>query len=143
MRVVLWLTLVSAAAAVRSHPAIGDALEWGSADQDYLGKRWQTVGVIAPFSSKRRTLDRKLGCFTGPNRRKGVVFWHKKRPWNPFSRSNRAPFKVRILSERPAGAMLTLAEEGKIELERTRDDRGRPALSVRMIKPSPWYRKFL
>ena len=96
--------LVGVADAGRSVPAIGDSLEYGNAHPDYLKKNTQIVGVMSPLSSKQRIYDRKTGVLIGPQRRRGMVFWSKKRPWNPLSRPKRAPFKVRLLRESATGA---------------------------------------
>mmetsp|Transcript_60178 Transcript_60178/g.164883 ORF Transcript_60178/g.164883 Transcript_60178/m.164883 type:complete len:149 (-) Transcript_60178:387-833(-) len=138
----LWVALlVGAAEAKRSMPAIGDALEYGHGNRDYLKKHTQVVGVMQPLSTGgRRILDKKAGAFFGPNRRAGIVFWSKKRDWKPFRRSNREPFKIRLLKENPTGVMLTLAEEGKLNIERAMTKNGDVGLRVTLAKPKPWYR---
>ncbi|KAL1496171.1 hypothetical protein AB1Y20_014788 [Prymnesium parvum] len=134
----LALSLATALAA-RSTPAIGDALEFGSASPGYLPKRTQLVGVLQPLSSRRRLLDRKAGVLLGPSRRQGIVWWAKRRGWNPLRREKRAPFKVRLLKHNAAGVLLTLAEEGKVELAHEAR-RGERTLSVKLAKPRPWWR---
>lgn len=134
------LTLSSAHAA-RATPAVGDALEFGSTDPNYLDKNWQVVGVIPPYSASRRLYDSKEGVFVGPNRRKGVVWWVKKREWNPFSRQKRPPFKVRLFKPDPRGAFLTLVEEGKVDLS-MEEVGGEVGLSVKLARPRPWWRPF-
>jgi len=139
------VALLSALAeAGRSMPTIGDALEYGSGSPNYLKKNTQSVGIISPLSGQgRRLYDKELGVFTGPNRRRGIIWWSKKRSWNPFSSQDRAPFKVRLLKENPTGVMLTLAEEGKLELSRKASKSGEVGLSVKLVKPKPWWRGFL
>lgn len=133
--------VISTAMAGRSVPAVGDVLEFGERNPTYLQKDTQVVGVIPTFSSSRRMLDRKANVFYGPSRRKGIMWYSKKRKWNPFRSSQREPFKVRLLKVSPAGLLLTLAEEEKLEL---REEKSKTAnnmlLSVKLAKPKPWWR---
>jgi len=132
----------AAGAGAVGKPSVGDALEYGVASSSYLGRNRQVVGVIQPGSVARRVLDKKTGQLVGTTGRKGMSFWVKKRDWNPF-RGKRPSFKVRLLKEDPVGAMLSLAEEGKIAIEQRELKGGKQALTVSLIKPKPWYRRFL
>ena len=120
-RVALMLTVAYLACATsaavtprKPKPTIGDTLEINGPD-DYLGKDWQAVSVMAPLSGNRRLISRKTGDFSGIRRRKGMVHWIKKREKaHPFERLQRKPWKVRYLKEDPVGVALSLAEEGKV-----------------------------
>lgn len=138
----LCILAVSPSSAARGKPVIGDSLEIRT-DPSYLGHGTQVVGVMQPRSAKRRTLDHKTGVFTGPSRRRGMVWWVKKREWNPFERTNRAPFKVRMLSENPTGVLASLAEEGKVSLDMKTGPKGKKVLSVSLVKPKPWWQKLI
>ena len=122
-------------------PSIGDALDLHAPD-DYIGKDWQAVSVITPLSSNRRQLSHTTGQWKGMRRRRGMITWMKKREGWPFEAPNKYRFKHRILREDPAGVMLTLAQEGKLQL-RTGTKNGKQVLSVSLAKPSkPWWRPF-
>ena len=105
--------------------SIGDSLEIRTNDPDYLGKDWQVVSVLTPLSSNRRVLDHKTGNFTGMQQRRGMVTWVKKREGWPFERLKRQPFKLRYLREDPRGVMLSMMEEGKLNV-RIQDSNPRP-----------------
>jgi len=124
-------------------PTVGDALEIRPADPDYLGRNWQAVSVISPGSSQRRIMSRKTGEFKGTNSRRGMITWVKKRdnwPWeNPWEDS-KPPFKLRFLRQDPAGIMMSLAAEGKLQIS-DGQYKGRKVVRVSLSKPKPWYRR--
>ena len=119
---------------------MGDSLDI-KADPTYLGNRWQCVGVMQPNTGSPRVIT-KDGRWSGPQRRRGMVWWMKKRERNILDRSKREPFKLRFLKEEPVGAMLSLVEEGKPDIERTRVN-GQGVMRVQLIKPKPWWKKML
>ena len=99
---------------------------------------------MQPLSGRTRTIDHKTREFNGPSRRRGITWWLQKedRPFFRFGgKPDREPFKVRLLREDPAGTMLSLVEEGKLEL-RTGDYNGKRAAVVSLPKPKAWWRIF-
>ena len=123
-------------------PSVGDALDI-KGPSEFLGKNWQAVMVMSPLSANRRIL-RRDGNFTGVQRRRGVVTWLKQRdnyPWEkPWEDPSRAPFKMRFLRHDPAGIALSMAYEGKIDLD-DREHDGRTVLSMTIAKPKPWWKR--
>lgn len=125
-------------------PTIADALDI-RAPKEYLGKDMQAVMTMTPGSSSRRIVSKKTGKISGMRRRRGMMIYLKKRekyPWeNPWAEPSEAPFKLRFLRHDPAGIVLSLEKQGKLQLV-SGSHKGKAVLGVGMPKPKPWYTKF-
>jgi len=128
-------------------PKVGDSIEmrvpW---DSNYL-RNTQAVGMIQPGSG-HRVFSKAAKGFVGSEPRTRGLIWHMQKENKPFKRvTGKRPFKVRILHIDPLAILGKLAAEEQVEIKEfevpSGEYKGKLAVSVRLRKPKPWYRRLL
>lgn len=116
-------------------PTFAEYFQW-SGSPEYLGHGMQVVGVMQPIN--QRYIDARTGLFNTVSSNRAIQWSARKR-----NKKGPSPFKVRLVHLDPAGIVLTLKEQGKLDIGMDDDPESDSMLYMRISKPTPWYKKLL